>query len=122
MGSYICGLCLGAPTGRHACYTATRCSCQGPHVTGGGPDDGVDRKRGHFAWTATVTGEGCSIGVADRDVAGYSPLREPLYFKTYDEAQKEADRRNEQLGLTLEEAELIVLSSMRAQNERKRLI
>lgn len=120
MSDYICGVCMEAavPT-PHACQTP-RCVCVGLHIIGGGPLDGFEREHGKWAWTAVVTGAGCSIGVADQDVAGYSPLRETLLFPTWDEAQAEADRRNERMGLTRHEAELIVISSMRAQNRAGR--
>ena len=51
---------------------------------------------------------GFTLGVADRGVAGYSPLRDPLVFGTWREAQREAEARNIAMGLTIDEAMEIV--------------
>lgn len=67
------------------------------------------------AWTPVIMAEGISLGVADRGVAGYTPMREPEYFATWDIAQEDADWRNERLGLSKDEAMEIVTSSMAAQ-------
>ena len=70
------------------------------------------------AWTPVIArGEpGFSLGVADRGIAGYTPLRETLIFATWAEAQREAAARNALLGLSRDEAMEIVTSSMAAQN------
>lgn len=82
-----------------------------------------------MAWTAVLADKRIpwwrsgdapyTIGLADRDEPGFSPMREPLVFDTYDEAKTEADARNAALGLTREEATKIVASSMTAQRRRK---
>lgn len=119
--AYICGVCYEAQANvLHSCVAPERCRCRGRHITGGGPLDGSERRPGTFAWTAVVVIEGFSIGIADENVAGYSPMKEPIYFPSYEEAQAEAERRNELMGLTRHEAALIVISSMRAQNMAER--
>lgn len=69
-----------------------------------------------IAWTAIVDGSGYTIGLAERDVAGYSPLRRRIEFSSYDEAHADAVIRNTRMGVTTDEALSIVASSMRAQN------
>jgi len=69
-----------------------------------------------FAWTAVIDSEGFTLGGAFRGESGYSPMREPEYFDTWERASIEADLRNESMGLTASEALDIVASSMRAQN------
>lgn len=68
------------------------------------------------AATAVVTTDGAMVGFADRDVAGYTPTT--YEFDTYDEAKACAAGINESLGLTVDEALDIVLSSHRAQAHR----
>lgn len=86
-----------------------------------------------IAWTSVLAdkpdseGRYWTLGLATRGVAGYSPIREddpatfykakgPTRFKTIQEADAEALRRNElELGITGVEANEIVLSSVAAQ-------
>lgn len=72
-----------------------------------------------LAYTAIVDKNGFTLGIAEENVRGYSPdpngERWGLY-KTLDEARAAADELNTRMGLTPEEAMLIVLSSMREQN------
>ena len=70
----------------------------------------------NFAWVAVIDSEGYTLGGAFRDEPGYSPMREPEYFDTWERANIEADLRNEAMGITDAEALEIVASSMRAQN------
>lgn len=71
----------------------------------------------NLAWTPVIaSSKGVSLGIAERDVAGYSPMRDPMYFATWDEARKVADVMNARMGLSEKEAEDIVISSMAAQN------
>lgn len=72
------------------------------------------------AYTAIVTRTGFSLGVAERGTAGYSLLREPPAFATYEEAMAEASRRNQAVGLTDAEAFEIVADTMRRQNQGTR--
>lgn len=66
-----------------------------------------------LAYVAVISEEGYGLGVAVRDQAGYHPLREPLTFETYDEANTAARTMNERLGLSPREADEIIASSMR---------
>ena len=71
-----------------------------------------------FALTAIVNKDSFGVGAAERNIAGYSPTTWGP-FKTWDEASDFASMFNGKLGLTREEADSIVASSMRAQNERE---
>lgn len=66
-----------------------------------------------FAYTAIVDDGGYSIGRAEEDVSGYTPMPEFSSFGTYDDAQTKADELNLSLGLEKIEGIKIVLSSMR---------
>ena len=63
-----------------------------------------------------VTGPdyGFELGIAEEHTKGYYPLGKDYgVFDTYDDATKRADYFNERMGLALEEAVEIVMSSMR---------
>ena len=68
------------------------------------------------AWTAVTTPNGSTLGQATENQRGYAPLMDStgLLFESHTNAQDIADRMNEALGLTLEEAHEIVTSSMTA--------
>ena len=70
-----------------------------------------------IAMTAVMTDDydkPYGIGIAEQDRSGYAPMyKGDLWFKTYEEAVKYADERNESMGLTKKEAWEIVASSMR---------
>src|SRR5262245_26222538 len=63
-----------------------------------------------------------ALGVAEENSPGYYPYdaTRPLVFATDREAQDAADQLNEALGLSREEASLIVLSTMRSSFRRSR--
>jgi hypothetical protein len=69
---------------------------------------------------------GYLLGVVEEDVPGWLPVaapgdppRELLTFGSYEEAQVEAVRRNDGMGLTREEALEIRSSSKRAEKRKK---
>jgi len=70
------------------------------------------------AFTAIVTPEGYTIGLAERDVAGYQPVRDEGPFENYDAARERADKMNVDLGLDPKEAWFIVASSVGAQRKK----
>ena len=66
------------------------------------------------AYVAVTTPEGFGLGIAEEHTKGYYPLGTDYgVFDTYDDAAKRADYFNERMGLALEEAVEIVMSSMR---------
>lgn len=65
-----------------------------------------------FAMTPVITDTGFGIGAAFRDEAGYNPTTYGPY-KTWEEARSFCAYFNTKLGLTDEEADTIVISSMR---------
>lgn len=67
------------------------------------------------AWVAVIRNEGYELGLADRGVPGYSPMRDPIRFDTYEQASEAARTQNRSMGLTDAEALEIVVSSMVAQ-------
>jgi hypothetical protein len=62
-----------------------------------------------YAFTSVMEGDHYILGKAHQNVYGYTPV--PMVFKTREEANKEADRRNKLLGLTKMEAFEIIGSS-----------
>jgi len=76
--------------------------------------------KGNKAFTAVVTATGHAIGLAERDVPGYTPVQVEGEFERYDQAKERADELNRQLGLDRKEAWFIVASSMGAQNRREK--
>lgn len=71
-------------------------------------------KRGTRYAFAAVESEGTPayiIGRADEGEPGYTPM--PIGFGSYEHARRFADLKNEDLGLSKEEAALIILSTMR---------
>ena len=70
------------------------------------------------AWTPVIAATYITLGLATENVAGYAPLKDHtgLEFRTYPEATAAADRMNEALGITPDEAHRIVVSSMTATN------
>ena len=65
----------------------------------------------NIAATAVIHDGAYILGIAERDVAGYSPTTYGPYA-TYDEASDHARLINERLGLEPQEALEIVLSTM----------
>lgn len=64
------------------------------------------------AFTAVVQEHGFMLGRADEGVQDYTPVP-GSFFTSYEEARKEAHRRNEALGLGKMEAFEIISSTMR---------
>lgn len=64
------------------------------------------------AYTAVSTEIGYVVAIAEENVRGYKPQPRYGVFPTYDEASREADKLNEDLGLSKIEAIKITLSSM----------
>lgn len=64
-----------------------------------------------IAFTAVIGESGAQLGVAEFNIGGYSPVN--VFYKTYKEAQKIADKLNTKLGLSSHQADEIVASSMR---------
>tara|TARA_Y100000310_G_scaffold319113_1_gene373987 strand:- start:234 stop:437 length:204 start_codon:yes stop_codon:yes gene_type:complete len=62
------------------------------------------------AWTAVITRQGFSIGLAEEGTKGYSPTE--FRFATYEKAQAHADKLNKGTGLSTEEAFNIVADTM----------
>lgn len=56
--------------------------------------------------------QGFAMGIAVRGEKGYHPFTRSPSFSTYDEARAACDVENERLGLTREEAALVVASTM----------
>lgn len=78
-----------------------------------------------IAYTAVINDKGENrLGIAKRDQPGYYPIRDEFdlggTYESYDAATRVAELANERLGLTKQEAQLIVLSSIRAQDEQNR--
>lgn len=65
------------------------------------------------AFVAVIDSRGFQLGVAIKGRHGYQRYRNSPSFDSFEDAQKEADARNEKLGLTPAEAYEIVISSMR---------
>lgn len=63
--------------------------------------------------TAVVRPEGFMLGATREGLGGYVLMGEFGTFPSYEAAQKEADRRNEQAGISAKEAIAIVLGSFR---------
>ena len=65
------------------------------------------------AWTPLILDRGFSLGIATKNEFVYQPLKDPtgLTFDTWDEADKIANELNKRLGLSLEEAANIVIST-----------
>jgi hypothetical protein len=70
------------------------------------------------AYVPVIVGSSYRLGIAEKDVAGYSPisLESDLGgdYESYEHARATADECNKRLGLTPEEAFKIVASSMGA--------
>ena len=68
---------------------------------------------GNKAWTPIILDRGFSLGIATKNERGYQPLKDStgLTFDSWDEADKIADALNKKLGLSLEEAANIVIST-----------
>jgi hypothetical protein len=65
------------------------------------------------AYTAIVKVGGYIIGRADEGTSGYTPEPQFGNFVAYDKAKTKAEKLNSELGLTSEEALLIVLGTMK---------
>ena len=72
-----------------------------------------------IAFTAIVDSRGFSIGLAERDVAGYTPMPKFGQFESYEAARRTADQENRELGLSPIEAFEIVASSMWSKQPRR---
>jgi|CXWL01.1.fsa_nt_gi hypothetical protein len=81
------------------------------------PDTRAPRER--LAYTAVIHEGGYRLGIAEENVAGYTPVADDSdlggTYPSLDEAQAVADACNDSLGLDKVEAMKIVLSSMGAQ-------
>ena len=75
----------------------------------------MTEQRGRVAYTPVIVDEGFSLGIAEEGRGGYYPSDFGT-VKTWTEAEVWARQLNERLGLTSEQALLIVTSSMAAQN------
>jgi hypothetical protein len=64
-----------------------------------------------FAYTAIVEEAGYSVGRADENIPGYTPMCRK--FDTYQAAKVMADGLNADLGLSKRDALVIVMSTMR---------
>ena len=64
------------------------------------------------AFTAIVDRSGFSVGLAERGVAGYTPMPKFGRFPSWEAAKSKADEENRDLGLSPVEAFEIVASSM----------
>jgi len=73
-----------------------------------------------FALTPIVLTNSIGIGAAYQDEAGYN-LTTYGPFETWDNAMEFCDHVNTKLGMSREEADSIIASSMRAQNMAKRI-
>ena len=73
----------------------------------------TNNKAWQFAWTPIILDRGFSLGIATKNEFGYHPLKDStgLTFDTWDEADKIANELNNRLGLSLEEAANIVIST-----------
>ncbi len=71
-----------------------------------------------IAFTAIVDSTGYSVGLAERDVADYSPCPHFGKFPSWDAAKRKADAENKALGLSAVDAFEIVASSMFQQDAR----
>jgi hypothetical protein len=72
------------------------------------------------AFVAVLMGRAFGIGLAQEDERGYWPQAGFGTFDSYDAASTKARELNALLGLSAEEAAMIVCSSMRVQNQQKR--
>ena len=71
-----------------------------------------------FALTPIVQTNGIGVGAAYQDEAGYNATTYGP-FETWDNAKEFCDNFNTKLGMTQDEADAIIVSSMRAQNEAR---
>ena len=72
-----------------------------------------------IAFTAIVDRSGFSIGLAERGVAGYTPMPKFGRFPSWEAAKSKAEQENLDLGLTPTEAFEIVASSMWPKQPRR---
>jgi hypothetical protein len=70
------------------------------------------------AYATTINEKGFAIGLSEENEPGYYPCPQYGVFPTYEAAGVKRDALNAELGLTRDEAAMIVASSMAAQNRR----
>lgn len=63
-----------------------------------------------YAYTPVLENGLIKLGIAEANIAGYTPV--PMYFKTWDEAETEADSLNKELNLDADTVIEIIASSM----------
>jgi hypothetical protein len=72
------------------------------------------------AFVAVLMGRAFGIGLAQENERGYYPQVGFGSFDTYEAASAKAQELNALLGLSADDAAMIVCSSMRKQNQEKR--
>lgn len=72
-----------------------------------------------IAFTAVIASEGIVVGIAQRNIPGYSVYKYSPTFESFESAQKFADEKNTAIGLSIKDAYEIVLSSLRLPSDEK---